>query len=163
ILPTRSTSAMTTAWAKAPLCAVQTCRVGKRAAPKPRPGTTRARVCPRGRKSQQRTAWAKSRRCIFRVERLLGAILPTLRNYGKSARQFWVAVGLLWLAGVGLRLTILAVPPVITRIAADLHLSGTEIGILSGLPTILFAAAAMPGSLLIARFGALPTLMTGLL
>jgi CP family cyanate transporter-like MFS transporter len=78
-------------------------------------------------------------------------------------REFWVAVGLLWLAGVGLRLTILAVPPVIALIQADLQLSGTEIGILSGLPVILFAIAALPGSLLIARFGALSTVVIGLL
>ena len=78
-------------------------------------------------------------------------------------RDFWVAVGLLWLAGVGLRLTILAVPPVISLIQADLDLSGTEIGILSGLPVILFGIAALPGSLLIARFGALPTLVAGLI
>ncbi len=77
-------------------------------------------------------------------------------------REFWVAVGLLWLAGVGLRLTLLAVPPVIALIQADLYLSGTEIGILSGLPVILFAMAALPASLLIARFGALATLATGL-
>jgi CP family cyanate transporter-like MFS transporter len=77
-------------------------------------------------------------------------------------REFWVAVGLLWLAGVGLRVTVLAVPPVIALIQADLHLSGTEVGILSGLPVILFGLAALPGSLLIARFGALPTLVTGL-
>jgi CP family cyanate transporter-like MFS transporter len=77
--------------------------------------------------------------------------------------SFWVATSLLWLAGVGLRLTILAVPPVFTLIQTDLHLSGTEIGILSGLPVILFAAAALPGSLLIARFGALSTLVIGLL
>ena len=78
-------------------------------------------------------------------------------------REFWVAVGLLWLAGVGLRLTILAVPPVISLIQADLHLSGTEIGILSGLPIILFGIAALPGSVLVARFGALATLVAGLL
>ena len=78
-------------------------------------------------------------------------------------REYWVAVGLLWLAGVGLRLTILAVPPVISLIQADLHLSGTEIGILSGLPIILFGIAALPGSLLVARFGALATLVAGLL
>jgi len=77
-------------------------------------------------------------------------------------REFWVPVGLLWLAGVGLRLTLLAVPPVITLIQSDLHLSGTEIGILSGLPVILFAIAALPGSLLIARLGALSTLVAGL-
>ena len=78
-------------------------------------------------------------------------------------REFWIAVGLLWLGGVGLRLTILAVPPVIAMIQADLNLSGTEIGVLSGLPVVLFGIAAVPGSLLIARWGALPTLVAGLL
>jgi MFS transporter, CP family, cyanate transporter len=78
-------------------------------------------------------------------------------------REFWVAVGLLWLAGVGLRLTILAVPPVVLLIQTDLSLSGTEVGILSGLPVILFGIAALPGSLLVARFGALATLVAGLL
>jgi CP family cyanate transporter-like MFS transporter len=77
-------------------------------------------------------------------------------------REFWVAASLLWLAGVGLRLSILAVPPVILLIQADLRLSGTEVGVLSGLPLILFAIAALPGSLLIARFGALATLASGL-
>ncbi len=76
---------------------------------------------------------------------------------------FWTAASLLWLAGVGLRLTVLAVPPVIAFIQSDLNLSGTEVGILSGLPVILFGIAALPGSLLIARFGALPTLIGGLL
>jgi CP family cyanate transporter-like MFS transporter len=78
-------------------------------------------------------------------------------------RNSWIAVGLLWLAGVGLRLTILAVPPVILLIQTDLSLSGTEVGILSGLPVILFGIAALPGSLLVARFGALATLVAGLL
>jgi CP family cyanate transporter-like MFS transporter len=76
-------------------------------------------------------------------------------------REFWVATGLLWLAGVGLRLSILAVPPVILPIQADLRLSGTEVGVLSGLPMVLFAIAALPGSLFIARLGAMPTLVIG--
>jgi MFS transporter, CP family, cyanate transporter len=78
-------------------------------------------------------------------------------------QQFWVTASLLWLAGVAIRLTILAVPPVITFVQADLSLSGTQIGILSGLPTLLFGVAALMGSLLIARFGAVPTLVSGLL
>jgi CP family cyanate transporter-like MFS transporter len=78
-------------------------------------------------------------------------------------REDWIAGGLLWLAGVALRLSILAVPPVIALIQADLRLSGTEVGILSGLPMILFAIAALPGSLFIARMGALPTLVVGFL
>ena len=80
-----------------------------------------------------------------------------------SAGQLWLCVVLLWLGGIGLRLTILAVPPVIPMISADLNMSATEVGILGGLPAVLFACAAIPGSLLIARFGALPTLVIGLL
>jgi MFS transporter, CP family, cyanate transporter len=80
-----------------------------------------------------------------------------------SAGQLWLRVALLWLAGNGLRITILAVPPIIPLLAADLHMSATEVGILGGLPAVLFAAAAIPGSLLIARFGALSTLIIGLL
>ena len=78
-------------------------------------------------------------------------------------QQFWVAASLLWLAGAGLRLTVLAVPPVIALMQADLNLTGTQVGILSGLPVVLFGIAALPGSLLIARFGALATLVGGLI
>jgi CP family cyanate transporter-like MFS transporter len=77
--------------------------------------------------------------------------------------RFLLTLALLWLAGAGLRLTILAVPPVLPAIQADLQMSGTQIGILSGLPVVLFAIAAVPGSLLIARLGALFTLVAGLL
>jgi CP family cyanate transporter-like MFS transporter len=52
---------------------------------------------------------------------------------------------LLWLAGNGTRLTILAIPPVIPQIRIDLGLSETEVGIVSGLPPVLFALAAVPG------------------
>jgi CP family cyanate transporter-like MFS transporter len=69
---------------------------------------------------------------------------------------------LLWLAGAGLRLTILAVPPVIPLIHDDLHLSETAIGVLSGLPMVLFAGAAIAGSLMIARLGAFTALLIGL-
>lgn len=74
----------------------------------------------------------------------------------------WAALGLLWLLGVSLRLTVLAVPPVISIIRQELHLSGTEVGLLSGIPVVLFAMAATPGSSLIARFGVRKTLLTGL-
>jgi CP family cyanate transporter-like MFS transporter len=72
-------------------------------------------------------------------------------------------VSLLWLAGNGLRITILAVPPVIPLIRTELGLSETQVGILTGLPPVLFACTAVLGSLLIARFGALTTLVAGLL
>lgn len=73
------------------------------------------------------------------------------------------ALVLLWLAGNGLRLTILAVPPVLALIILDLRLSGTEVGILNAIPICLFALIAVPGSLLIARVGAVPALIIGLL
>jgi CP family cyanate transporter-like MFS transporter len=72
-------------------------------------------------------------------------------------------LGLLWLCGASLRLTVLAVPPVMSMLGADLHLSKTAVGWLSGLPPALFAIAAIPGGLLIARFGILPALVVGLL
>jgi MFS transporter, CP family, cyanate transporter len=71
-------------------------------------------------------------------------------------------VALLWIAGVGLRVTILAVPPLIRLIHTDLGLTETEVGVLSGLPPILFVFAAVPGSLLIARLGARTAVIGGL-
>ena len=72
-------------------------------------------------------------------------------------------LALLWLSGMAMRLTILAAAPVLPLIHSDLELSETAIGTLGSLPSLLFAFAAVPGSLLIARFGARATLVTGLL
>jgi CP family cyanate transporter-like MFS transporter len=69
---------------------------------------------------------------------------------------------LLWLGGFASRLPILAIPPVIPRIHDELHLSETEVGLLIGLPLGLFAAAAVPGSLLVARLGVRRTMLIGL-
>src|SRR5258708_35852565 len=80
-----------------------------------------------------------------------------------SAHSFLFCAFLLWLAGNGLRITILAVPPVIPLIRADLGMTETMVGILTGLPPVLFACTAVLGSLLIARFGALNTLIGGLI
>ena len=77
--------------------------------------------------------------------------------------QLLLCVFLLWLAGIGSRITILAVPPVIPLIRTDFGMSETQVGILTGLPPVLFACTAVLGSLLIARFGALSTLVAGLL
>jgi MFS transporter, CP family, cyanate transporter len=79
-----------------------------------------------------------------------------------SAGQRLTLFILLWLVGMCLRLTVLAVPPVVPLLHADLHLSETGIGWLSSLPPMLFAIAAVPGSLLIARFGLVPALLVGL-
>src|SRR5215470_4607317 len=70
---------------------------------------------------------------------------------------------LLWLAGTATRLTILAIPPVIPLIRDDLQMSEAQVGFLVSLPVLMFAIAAVPGSLLVARMGAWLTLTTGIL
>lgn len=68
----------------------------------------------------------------------------------------------LWLGGFNLRVTALAVPPVIPEIHRDLGLDYSAIGGLTALPTLLLAVAAIPGSLLIARLGARRALLVGM-
>ena len=87
---------------------------------------------------------------------------PTQTSGYSPQARIVTALALLWLGGCALRLTILAVPPVIPRIHDDLQLSATQVGILTGLPAMLFAAAAVPGSLLIARLGVRAALIAGL-
>ena len=76
--------------------------------------------------------------------------------------RFLNLLGLLWLVGITTRITVLAVPPVIPLIRADLGMSETEVGLLIGLPVLTWALAAIPGSLLIARLGATFTLAVGM-
>jgi CP family cyanate transporter-like MFS transporter len=52
---------------------------------------------------------------------------------------------------------------VVPLLHTDLHLSETGIGWLSSLPPMLFAIAAVPGALIIARFGMVPALIVALL
>jgi len=73
---------------------------------------------------------------------------------GPSAPSLLTALALLWLAGAAMRLPLLAVPPVIRLIHDDLHMTETQVGLLIGMPLLMFAIAAVPGSLLIARAGA---------
>jgi MFS transporter, CP family, cyanate transporter len=79
-----------------------------------------------------------------------------------SPQSLRTSVGVLWICGVCLRLTVLSVPPVISLIQRDLQLSGTEIGLLSGLPVVVFAILAAPGSIVIARMGIRGALLFGL-
>lgn len=88
-----------------------------------------------------------------------------IKSAGAASPQarIFVSLLLLWLAGNALRLTILSVPPVIPMIHDALNLSATQVGILTGLPSMLLALAAVPGSLLIARVGVRAALVVGLL
>jgi MFS transporter, CP family, cyanate transporter len=83
-------------------------------------------------------------------------------NASPPRTRILTALALLWLGGCALRLTILAVPPVIPMIHDDLNLNATQIGILTGLPSMLFAIAAVPGALLIARLGVTAAMVVGL-
>jgi len=79
-----------------------------------------------------------------------------------KSRPFALALLLLWLVGICMRLPILAVPPVIPALRGEFGLTGTQIGILTGLPVVLFAAAALLGSRLVARLGAVTAVVIGL-
>ena len=79
-----------------------------------------------------------------------------------SRERPWLHALLLWLAGNALRVTILAVSPVIAMIRDDLGLSATEVGLLSSIPPAMFAIAALGGSLLVARLGVRSAMVGGL-
>ena len=70
---------------------------------------------------------------------------------------------LLWLFGICLRLTALAIPPIIPQLHESFSLSQAEIGALGSLPVLLLSFAALPGAFLIARFGAVRVLIGGTL
>ncbi len=74
----------------------------------------------------------------------------------------WPRLALLWLAGVDLRITLLAIPPLIPLIHRDLPLDETAVAALLGLPVLLLAVAATLGSMIISRFDARRTVILGL-
>jgi len=71
-------------------------------------------------------------------------------------------LALLWLAGICLRITVLAIPPVIPQIHDSFALSQAAIGALTSLPVLLFSFAAIPGSLLVSRLGPVAVLLGGI-
>jgi MFS transporter, CP family, cyanate transporter len=75
----------------------------------------------------------------------------------------WSRLSLLWLLGIDLRITILAVPPVLPLIHRDLGLDEKMVAALTGMPVLLFGLAAVPGSLLIAHIGARRATIIGIL
>jgi CP family cyanate transporter-like MFS transporter len=81
---------------------------------------------------------------------------------GGSVGRLLKLLFLLWLAGVAMRMTILVMPPVIPLVHDELHMSETQVGLLVGLPLAIFAVAAVPGSLLIARIGTSLALLLGM-
>ena len=82
---------------------------------------------------------------------------------GLSVGRLIKLMFVLWLAGVAMRLMILAMPPVIPQVHDELHMSETQVGLLIGLPLAVFAIAAVPGSLLIARVGTRLAVVLGMI
>jgi CP family cyanate transporter-like MFS transporter len=80
-----------------------------------------------------------------------------------SATRLLTMLCLLWLTGVGMRITVTAVAPIIPLIHDDLHMSETQVGVLIGIPLCTWALCAVPGSLFIARVGPALTLFIGLM
>jgi MFS transporter, CP family, cyanate transporter len=81
---------------------------------------------------------------------------------GPTVGHFVKPLCLLWLAGVAMRMTLLVVPPIIPMVHEQLHMTETQIGLLIGMPLAMFAIAAVPGSLLIARIGSRLALIIGM-
>src|SRR5262252_2194532 len=81
----------------------------------------------------------------------------------QSRAELFRLLALLWLGGLAARVPILAIPPVIPLIHDGLHLSETAVGFLVGLPLGMFALAAVPGSLFVARLGERRTMLYGLI
>jgi CP family cyanate transporter-like MFS transporter len=87
---------------------------------------------------------------------------PPIPGESPASPSLVTVLSLLWLAGVTIRMPLLAVPPVIPLIHDELHMSETQVGLLIGMPLSMFALAAIPGSLLIARYGVLAVATCGL-
>lgn len=83
----------------------------------------------------------------------------TIRRQNDSAAQ---SLALLWLVGLSLRVTVLAVPPLLLKIREELALDGAQIAALTTLPLLLFCVAATLGSKFVAVVGARRTLIAGL-
>jgi MFS transporter, CP family, cyanate transporter len=66
----------------------------------------------------------------------------------------WRTTALIALIGFQLRSIIVGVPPVLPEMRADLGLSFSAVGALTAIPVLGLGAAAVPGALLVNRFGA---------
>jgi CP family cyanate transporter-like MFS transporter len=66
----------------------------------------------------------------------------------------WTLAALIALVGFQLRSVIVGVPPVLPELRSDLHLSFSATGALTAIPVLGLGAAAVPGAILVNRFGA---------
>ncbi|GAC1507519.1 MAG: MFS transporter [Chloroflexota bacterium] len=95
-------------------------------------------------------------------ERIDPSVRRGLEAISQSESPAWLLLGLLWLVANCLRLPILAVPPLLPAIHHSLQLSESLVGALSGLPILVLALAAVPGSFVISQLGARRSVLLGL-
>jgi MFS transporter, CP family, cyanate transporter len=72
----------------------------------------------------------------------------------RHGRAAWQLLALLALTTFQLRSVIVGVAPVLPELRSDLHLSFSATGALTAIPVLGLGAAAVPGALLVNRFGA---------
>lgn len=84
-------------------------------------------------------------------------------NTQKTRWQQALLPGLLVLVGINLRTALLAVPPIVPLLSHDLHLSYTETGLLTSLPTLVMGLVSLPIGFLVGRWGGRKMVAIGLL
>ncbi|GLV53391.1 MFS transporter [Dictyobacter sp. S3.2.2.5] len=80
--------------------------------------------------------------------------------------RFWrvgLTLTLLILVGINLRTGLLGVPPILPLLSHDLHLSHTETGLLTSLPTLIMGIVSLPIGIMIGRLGGRFMVASGLL
>ncbi|MGI8825123.1 MAG: MFS transporter [Chloroflexota bacterium] len=98
---------------------------------------------------------------MVRIQRPARPIAKAETAFARTKKE-WASLAVLWLTGISLRLTILAVPPLLPDIHRTLGLSEELVGALSGLPVLLLALGSVPGAFVISRLGARRCLLLGL-
>ena len=86
-------------------------------------------------------------------------------RFGGSGLGFWqrvIALALLWLVAINLRTVLLGVPPALPTLHRALGLGYSAAGLLTSLPLLILAAGAVPGALVVGRFGARGAVAIGL-
>ncbi|GHO81900.1 MFS transporter [Ktedonobacter sp. SOSP1-85] len=88
------------------------------------------------------------------------------REKDPTKRFPWLHVrtlGLIVFVGINLRTALLAVPPIVPLLSHDLHLTYTQTGLLTSLPTLVMGVVSLPIGLLIGRWGGRIMVAFGLL
>ncbi len=80
--------------------------------------------------------------------------LPPSAEASEPSPPRWLLAALIAMIAFQLRSVILAVSPVLPSLRSDLHLSFGAAGALTAIPVLGLGAAAVPGAILVSRFGA---------